>query len=129
MQSQRTRPRGDVVVAATLTGGNSADLSKAKTVLRLLGGAGFIERTGATNLVGSSEELQMTIAPCGRPRKTINAVVIRFAADGTYRVWFGHHYQRGPSVRTISEHEEVQANELQALFGRQTGVTIQAQGA
>ena len=69
------------MMAATITGGEIVDPSKAKTGLRLLGGSEFIERTGATNLIGGTNEVQLTIAPCGPPRETIHSVPIHLEAE------------------------------------------------
>ena len=129
MEDQTSKTKPDGMVAATQTSGDRTDLTNATTILGLLGGPEFIRTTGARNLIGSTRELQMTIATCGRSRKTINSVVIRLEADGKYRMWLGRHYQKGTTVHTTSEHDGVPPNELQALFGRETGLTIQARRA
>ena len=124
-EDHTSRTSTDRIVAATRTGGERTDLTNATTILELLGGAEFISTTAASNLLGSNTELQMTVAPCGRSRKTINAVVIRVEADGTYHLWLGRHYRTGTKVRTTSEHHGVPRNELRALFGRETRLTSQ----
>ena len=129
MQNEANKTSSVDIVAAGLTGGGTADLTNAKTILTLLGGPEFITRTGATSLLGATDELQVNIPLCGRARKTINAVVIHLAADGTYHVWFGRHYRRSLRLRTASEHDGVGANQLQALFSRETGLTISARPA
>lgn len=86
-------------------------------ILAQLGGNKFIAMTGAKQLVAGSNSLQFSIGR-GAINKA-NKVRILLTADDLYTVEF--YNLRGVNLKEISRHEGVYADQLQAVFTRQTG--------
>jgi hypothetical protein len=90
----------------------------AQTILQQLGGNRFIAMTGAKNLVAAERSLQFKIGR-GAVNKATNVRVTLGTSD-TYTVEF--FAIRGVNVKTLSQHENIYADGLQATFTEQTGM-------
>lgn len=95
------------------------DLAVANIILQQLGGRGFKTMTGASNFSGTDNALTFKI-PSSITRNHISHVRVTLDPSDTYKVEFIH--CRGLKVKTISEHEDIYAEDLCELFRRETGL-------
>jgi hypothetical protein len=90
----------------------------AQTILAQLGGNRFLAMTGAKQLVDMGDGLQFGI---GRGAKNkANKVVVTLSGLDLYTVTF--YSIRGTSVAIKSEHSNIYADRLAALFTERTGL-------
>lgn len=91
----------------------------AQEILNQLGGNKFVVMTGARGFVKSDDSLSFKL-PSNFARDGINSVVVKLGADDTYSVSFFK--IRGTSVKEVSAHSDVYADQLQELFTSETGL-------
>ena len=94
------------------------EMQAAQTIISQLGGDRFCAMTGAAQFVTSGNMLQFKIGR-GAKNKATNVRVTTEASD-TYAVEFVS--IRGFSVKTISTHKMVHADQLRGVFTQQTGM-------
>ena len=93
-------------------------MAVADTILAQLGGNRFVVMTGAKNILGGKNLLQLRFPNTGKGKP--NSLRIELQPNDTYVVKF--HRIRGRNIDLISEHEGVFASDLQRLFTAQTGL-------
>ena len=90
-------------------------------ILQQLGGNKFIAMTGAKSFLGSEDSLSFTL-PRGFANKGINKVRITLLSNDLYKVEFMKFNGRKMSIDTVSEFEDVYADQLRDLFTKVTGL-------
>lgn len=104
------------------TQNTTSDLTVSRTILHQLGGRMFLAMTGAKNCIGGDNHLTFTLPSNGFCRNQINACRVTLMPSDTYRVEFLS--VRGFKVRTVSDHDDIYAENLRELFGRETGLAL-----
>lgn len=94
-------------------------INVASTIYQQLGGNRFAAMTGAQDFLNCGDSLDFRV-PSRSTKDGINRVRITLEPSDTYRVKFMR--QRGTSIKTVSEHEDIYWDELQPLFTRKTGL-------
>ena len=90
----------------------------AKAILEQLGGSRFSAMTGAKNFASGVRSLQFSLP---RAQKNgANKVRIKLTRDDLYTVEFW--FLRGAHLSRVSVHDMVYADQLRALFTRETGL-------
>jgi hypothetical protein len=92
----------------------------AQTILAQLGGSRFIVMTGAKDFLSDDATLRFSL-PRGATNKA-NRVAITLGLDDLYVVRFQQY--RNLSVSEISVHDDIDCNQLRALFTAQTGLEV-----
>ena len=95
-----------------------ADMTVANTILQQLGGNQFRAMTGARDLTGTDNSLTVKLGKMSGV-KTSHIRVTLDPSD-TYTVEFLA--VRGTSIKTLSTHSDVYAENLRGLFERETGL-------
>lgn len=96
-----------------------ADMTVARTILEQLGGNKFKVMTGARDFVGGENFLSFKL-PTGRTKNKSNYVRVRLNGLDTYDVEFLSLRGMNSSVKAYKE--GVYADQLQAVFTRETGL-------
>lgn len=93
----------------------------AKTILEQLGGRRFISMTGARDFIGSGNGLTFKIPGGGGfTKNSVNAVRITLDPSDTYHIEFLR--IRKFEVKTIADHSNIYAEQLQEIFKEETGL-------
>lgn len=95
------------------------DMTVPNTILQQLGGRTFKLMTGASNFSGTENALTFKL-PSNITRNHISHVRVTLCPSDTYKMEFIH--VRGMKIKTISEHEDIYAEDLCELFRRETGL-------
>lgn len=93
----------------------------AKTILHQLGGNRFLAMTGAKQLVGGPDFLQMTL-PRGLAANKATRCTVKLNAFDTYDVHFGKWNGRALELVEISTCAGVYAEDLRRIFTAETGL-------
>lgn len=93
------------------------DLAIANEILAQLGGQRFCVMTGAKNIFGTTDGVQMAIG-AGASRG-INRVRVTLTVMDTYKVEFFK--VRGGKTTLLASREDVYADSLRAIFTAETG--------
>ena len=94
-------------------------MTNAQTILSQLGGNKFRVMTGARDFVGSDNALHFAL-PARMARNKANKVRVTLTPADLYTVEF--FAARGVSLKSISTHGDVYADQLAALFEAETGL-------
>lgn len=99
-------------------GGQTDDMTIAKTILQQLGGQGkLVMMTGAYNFVAIKNGIAFKIK-----NRKVNYIKIVLNGKDLYDVTFSKIF--GTSIKTVSEHNDVYFDELIPLFEKQTGMYL-----
>lgn len=95
----------------------------AHTILQQLGGRRFVMMTGAKNFVGGNDTLTFMLPGTAHfVKNKARYVRISLTPADLYRVEFLRKKRGTLDLVTISEHDQVYAEDLQPLFTRETGL-------
>lgn len=97
-----------------------SDLTVANTIAEQLGGRQFMVMTGVKEFLGSDNALSFRIPKCDYLKDGISHCRIELTPMDVYTVTF--YKWRGGHAVTVSEHENVYAEDLQDLFTEVTGL-------
>lgn len=94
----------------------------AETILNQIGGARRLSMMcGCKNFVATGEGLQFAV---GTNEKRVNRCVVTLGADDLYSVQFGRYSMRKLTFDVLAQHDGVYADQLRALFERETGMYL-----
>lgn len=93
----------------------------AHTVLQQLGGNKFCAMTGAKDFIAGINELRFNL-PRGAAKNKATKVIIKLNANDLYDVTFCKWNSRKLDVEFISQSDDIDADSLQSVFTRHTGL-------
>lgn len=96
------------------------DLTVSATILRQLGGNRFVAMTGAKNFVGSSDALSFALSGTMTRNRANRCRIVLDTSLDAYFVTFMR--CRGVHAATVGQFNNVHADQLAAIFTRETGL-------